>query len=274
MFRAKTRALEKALHKAFPPARTSTTSTSIKPVPGSLPQYPGGIQLIYTTAPHALEPHQIPGFITSEGGETGESDDIEAYGWWRKDESSGLYTGLSEGLDVVANAITEAGGIDAVVGFSQGGAMAALVASLLERDRYAAFASASQGQNPSLPFPESFQKLVREQHHPPLAFFISYSGFFAPHALYMPFYSPPICTPSLHFIGSLDTVVEESRTLGLFERCAEASRVKVVHPGGHFVPVGREWVGVVAGWIRGVVGADAEKSGKEEESVEDMDMPF
>jgi hypothetical protein len=74
----------------------------------------------------------------------------------------------------------------------------------------------------------------------------------------------------------LDTVVEEERTRGLVERCVGGEERVVVHPGGHFVPVGKEWVGALVGFIRDVVGQEGkeEEKGKEEESVEDMDMPF
>ncbi len=43
-----------------------------------------------------------------------------------------------------------------------------------------------------------------------------------------------------------------------------------MHPGGHFVPVGKDMAGVLVGFVRECCG---EKK-QEEESVEDMDVPF
>lgn len=70
-------------------------------------------------------------------------------------------------------------------------------------------------------------------------------------------------------IGSLDTVVEDDRTQGLIDRTVYKD--KVVHPGGHFVPVGKEWAAALVNFIRGTLEPEEKK---EEESVEDMDMPF
>lgn len=207
-------------------------------------------------------------------GRVAEDDEIDAWAWWRRDESTGLYYGLEEGLARIADAMQQAGGVDGVIGFSQGAAAAAIVASLLETDRPAAFAAA--GRDGGLDFPRSFVREDGERVNAPLKFAVSYSGFFAPHPRYRAFYEPKITTPLLHVIGSLDTVVEEDRTRGLVERCVGGEERVVVHPGGHFVPVGKEWVGALVGFIREVVGQEGKEGGKgkEEESVEDMDMPF
>merc|ERR1712230_47541 len=90
--------------------------------------------------------------------------------------------------------------------------------------------------------------MQKDLPQPPLKFAISYSGFYAPDATYAPFYEPKIKTRFLHVIGSLDSVVEEERSQGLVERCED--KVKVVHPGGHFVPVGKEYAGVLVGFLR------------------------
>ncbi|KAL2065868.1 hypothetical protein VTL71DRAFT_3538 [Oculimacula yallundae] len=255
LFHAKTRALEKLLTKAFPASPPLPHKPSS--VPGHLSSYPGGIQLIYPTAPIRLQPADIPGFTSDQ---SSENEDPDAWGWWKKDSSTGEYTGLKEGLETIRKAVSEAGGIDGVIGFSQGAAMAAILASLLERGR-------------ETPFSSSFSALqqTHPQPQPPLLFFVSYSGFYAPSPTYAPFYEPPIKTRSLHVIGSLDSVVEEERSQGLVERCEEESRTRVVHPGGHFVPVGKEYAGVLVGWLRDVLKREEKV---EEESVEDMDMPF
>lgn len=228
--------------------------------------------MIYPTAPHRLSPVQIPGYIPKEGS-VGKDDEIEAFAWWRREESTGQYIGMEEGLQTTADAIREAGGIDAVIGFSQGGCGAAFVASLLETDRPATFQA--KQKDGGIAFPESFRKLregdgQKWEGQGPLKFAVSYAGFWAPRGDYDAFYEPKIRTPVLHVIGSLDTVVEEDRTQGLIERTVNPQ--VAVHPGGHFVPVGKEWVAALVNFIRGTL--EAKEREKEEESVEDMDMPF
>lgn len=89
-----------------------------------------------------------------------------------------------------------------------------------------------------------------------------------------------IDTPTLHFIGSLDTVVEEERSMALVRTCR---REKVVyHPGGHFLPGGKMYLGAVGGFIvdclrererGGGRGQEGQGQGQGE-GVEDMDVPF
>ena len=78
----------------------------------------------------------------------------------------------------------------------------------------------------------------------------------------------------LHFLGSLDTVVEESRSLALVEACEESEGRVVYHPGGHFLPsTQKASVNALIGFIKEVL-HKAEGPKQEEESVEDMDVPF
>lgn len=178
--------------------------------------------------------------------------------------------GLDEGFTTIADAIRSAGGVDAVIGFSQGACAAGMVASLLEPDRPAAFSSLEA--KGGVPYPTSFKEFLSQEGQKQLKFAVSYCGFRAPGPMYDAFYEPKISTPTLHFIGSLDSVVEEGRSLALVEGCVggkEKGRV-VYHPGGHFVPIGREMVGVLVGFIREC----CEEDKKVEEGVEDMDVPF
>ncbi|KAK7513497.1 serine hydrolase-domain-containing protein [Phyllosticta citriasiana] len=256
LFRNKTRALEKTLAKAFP----------------------AGLALSYPTAPVKLSRAQIPSFDTDgvKADET-EEEEPEAYGWWvRKDkveqangkvEGEGFtYEGLETGFAKLADVLKEEGPFDGVIGFSQGGAAAGMLASLLEPGRKEAFEKAQE--KGGMPYPQ-----VMEGVHPPLKFAVSYSGF-APAAneLYQAFYEPKIKTSMLHFLGSLDTVVEESRSLRLADACEKKEGRVVYHPGGHFLPSQKQPVSVLVGFIREVM-AEAEAANKEE-SVEDMDVPF
>jgi len=274
LFHAKTKALEKSLAKAFPAA----------PAPSHLATHPGGISLHYPTAPIKLSYADIPGADTSSNAD---DDQPEAYGWWRRKGSAEPYTyeGIEQGLATVAETMAREGPFDGVIGFSQGGAAAGMVAALLEEGRRAAFETAqSKG---GIRFPDSFTKdsgYIEETVHAPLRFAVSYSGFGAStNALYQAFYEPKIKTPMMHFLGSLDTVVSEERSLRLVEAC-ENGRGKeggvqrvVYHPGGHFLPSSqKQYVAALVAFIREVmseqVAVGSEK--KKEERVEDMELPF
>ena len=85
LFHAKTRVLEKHLQKAFP-----------------------GVIFSYPTGPLGLRRGDIPGFDTSAASNP---DDIEAYGWWRRSNTSDPpeYLGLDAGLQKVADIMSADG---------------------------------------------------------------------------------------------------------------------------------------------------------------------
>ncbi|KAH7078405.1 serine hydrolase-domain-containing protein [Paraphoma chrysanthemicola] len=265
LFQAKTGALRKTLQKAFP----------------------AGCELVYPTAPIRLTPADesfLAGNGTSgdanNGGEDGkEKEEIDAWAWWRRKGEGEPYTyeGIELGLGHIAEVLKTQGPFDGVVGFSQGGACAAMLASLLEPGRREAFEA--QYPNDGMRFPESFEAdtgYVEGVIHAPLKFAVSYSGFAARGKNpYHAFYEPKIKTPVLHFLGTQDVVVEEARSLALVEACEHRDEKYVVyHPGGHFLPsTQKASVNALIGFIKEVLhGEDGDK--KKEESVEDMDVPF
>jgi hypothetical protein len=254
LFHAKTRALEKNLQKAFP----------------------AGISLHYPTAPIRLAPADVPFALPDskkEGGE-GEEQEIDAWAWWRRkgDSVPYVYEGIEVGLGHIASILKSEGPFDGVIGFSQGGAMAGMVASLLEPGRREAFeALYPKG---GMRYPDSF--LADTQTiHPQLKFAVSYSGFAAAGVdAYKGFYEPKLTTPFLHILGTLDATVEEKRSLALVEACEKSEGRVVYHPGGHFVPSSQKaYVSALIGFIKDVLHS-AEGEEKKEESVEDMDVPF
>lgn len=267
IFHAKTRALAKHLQKSFPLHEVS---------------------LCYPTGPLRLNPADIPGYTPSS--ET-EPQEIEAYGWWRRSSTSEPpeYTGLDDGLSCVADVLRREGPFDGVIGFSQGAALAAMVASLLEHNRMDSFVhfadakTASEGFElpagpvPGIPFPSSFNS--SSLSHPPFKFVLCYSGFRAPGPRYRAFYErPPIQTPVLHVLGSLDAVVDESRSRALVDACTgnpEKDGKVVWHPGGHFLPSQRAYLDAAVLFIRRYLeGENGDKCKKPDENVEDMDLPF
>lgn len=196
--------------------------------------------LFYPTGPNRLSPKDIPGFVPPEDGDglAAAEQESDMWAWFRKDEHSGTYRFFDEGMATVAAAIREAGGIDGVCGFSQGGMMAAVVAAAMEEER---------------PIPEGtdgdWARTLREANGgKPLRFSVSYSGFWAPVERLAWCYEPKIKTPTLHVLGSLDTVVEESRSQALIDRSEDP--LVVTHPGGHYVPISKEWAMPLAGFIK------------------------
>lgn len=169
----------------------------------------------------------------------------------------------------IAATLQRDGPFAGVIGFSQGGCAAGMVASLLEPGRRAAFDAAERGGGGGggIAYPAAFAEL----RHPPLRFAVSYSGFGAPHELYRAFYEPKIATPMVHFVGSLDTVVEEERSLRLVRSCEGPERV-VYHPGGHFLPTQKQYISALAGFIQETCG-DVGKVG-DEEKVGDTEVPL
>ena len=247
LFHAKTRVLEKHLQKTL-----------------------SSVSLSYPTGPLQLNPSDVPGF---DGNPNSSPDDLEAYGWWRRSDGSDPpeYVGIEQGLDVVAQVLKSDGPFDGVIGFSQGACLAGMVASLLEGDvRKKAFEAAQSRSPLAVPYPASFAAL----NHPPLKFCVPYSGFAAPGARYEGFYNDPyIHTRSCQFIGSLDSVVEEKRTQTLIDAFGGSDKVQVVtHPGGHFVPNSKQYLDTVAAFIK--TSLQGQESTKEDERVEDMDVPF
>ncbi|KAK0726219.1 serine hydrolase FSH [Apiosordaria backusii] len=219
LFRAKTRAVEKLLAKALAPRNL---------VPS----------LIYPTAPNRLYPRDIPDYQPSSDNEGKEDEEIDAWAWFRKDEATGSYRLVQQGMTQLASAIEEAGGeIEGVIGFSQGGCVASILAASLEGFR-----------QPAEEHRKWVERIRAANGGKQLKFWVSYSGFWAvDQGLSGWLYEPKVQTPSLHYFGGLDTVVDESRSQGLVERSEGA--VKVVHPGGHYVPVSKEWVMPLAGFV-------------------------
>jgi predicted esterase len=270
LFHSKTRALKKSLAKALP-----------------------GTQLIYITAPHALVAADIPRWDQLQPYGTAATsleqareqaavldEEPDAWAWWRRkgEGEPYLFEGLDEAFKSLADVLVQQGPFDGVLGFSQGAAMAGMLASALETGRreswarYAARMAKEDAAVEVLPYPAALVKADGEMVHPPLKFAVSYSGFAAVNKAYRAFIEPKMRTPMLHFIGSLDTVVEEKRSLSLVDAC-EVKKV-VYHPGGHFVPASqREFVGALIAFIRDVL-TDRAKKDEEEEKVEDMELPF
>ncbi|KAH6628855.1 serine hydrolase FSH [Chaetomium tenue] len=233
-FATKTSALKKVLNTALKPRGLEAV-------------------LIYPTAPNKLSPHDLP----SPGEE--DKPDPEWYAWYRKDDRTGEYRYLDKGMNLIADVLREArrearegaeavaegegeqgnrdGGVDCVLGFSQGACMAVMLAAALD---------GSMRNSPAQH--ASWLENVREANgHRPLKCAVMYGGFMAAPPDLEWVYSPKVATPTLHVIGTLDTIISEEASQKLAGKCKDAQ--VVIHPGGHFVPLGKMWSAVVVQFI-------------------------
>lgn len=196
-------------------------------------------EFVYPTAPFSL------------GSPSGTSDLRDRHGAWTWFESKsidGIYPGLEAGLNSIGSVLRDSGPFDGVIGFSEGAAAAAIVASLLEKNRQDAFARFElEG---GIPYPAGFATL----EHPPLKFMVSISGYAASNPSYRAFYNPPIRTPALHFLGSMDSVVDETASMELAESFREMKDEKesivIRHAGGHVVPSGKRELAAIVHFIK------------------------
>ncbi|KAH0336904.1 FSH1-domain-containing protein, partial [Aureobasidium melanogenum] len=245
LFQAKTQRIKKLLEK------------SLAGLPIKIEVPINGIDLFYPTGPFKVSSADLNGAEVRE----------DANGWWKLRERGQLQEGVDVGIDQVAKVLKEFGPMDGVMGFSQGAALAAMVVSLLEPGREEAFGKVQGGMK----YPQE----IKELQHPPLRFGVCFSGLLNKHEAYTAFYEPKIHTPILHVLGSMDTIVEESESLALAERCADGGKGMVIrHAGTHTVPTSDRDIAAVIQFIRNAFPIEDATAKKDEEDVLDMDMPF
>ncbi|EKD18896.1 hypothetical protein MBM_03138 [Drepanopeziza brunnea f. sp. 'multigermtubi' MB_m1] len=80
------------------------------------------------------------------------------------------------------------------------------------------------------------------------------------HPSYAAFYTPAIMTSSLHFTGSLDTIIKENWTRELIAHRASGIISVAVHIGGHFVPAGKRELAVLVDFVCDVYTREEENS--------------
>ncbi|PLW15547.1 hypothetical protein PCANC_14537 [Puccinia coronata f. sp. avenae] len=153
--------------------------------------------------------------------------------WWKAKEITDgpdgtrkTYEGFDESMKFIRRVIDEQGPFDACFGFSQGAAMAGLLASYLERPSlHTAFS------DPPLTAQQPFKAAILvagfRLNHPP-AWHRSSDGTYT-----------KLTTRSLHVIGNTDVIVAEDRSQSLVD-AFEKPRVER-HDGGHFVPSKKSW---------------------------------
>jgi hypothetical protein len=125
-FHAKTRPLAEHLRNTFPPA----------PLPGFLPEFPGGAELFYPTAPLRLTGVDIHTSSIREADYVSSPKDLDAFAWGSGDvRNAEEIEGLGQSVAMILEFIQAHGPFIGVIGFSCGATVSAILASLLEGNR-------------------------------------------------------------------------------------------------------------------------------------------
>lgn len=127
--------------------------------------------------------------------------------WWLSSEDNVEYVGFDASVAYLESVVRTQGPFDGVVGFAQGGTLAAVLAAM--------------------------------QPHPVFAFqFVICISAFPARAQALARYVQPgsVTLPALHVLGRNDILVTPDRSLRLYEAFDPTTAKLVKHAGGHFVP--------------------------------------
>ncbi|KAL5340313.1 serine hydrolase-domain-containing protein [Aspergillus crustosus] len=207
--------------------------------PDILSEFPGGIEFLTPDAPMLLEP---PFGLTRNTDDSigDENDDLEkpntlpgqrheqtALGWWYGRDTLNHYKGIEASLSFLARYI-HGRPIHGIIGFSQGGAMAGMVCSLVDCHYNPEKVAAIRAQG--LPADDYLQLPGQER----LRFMVAIGGYQGTLKYYGSLYQWPMHTPSIHTLASMDAIVEHQHSMAL-ARCFTSYEI-VEYFGAHFVP--------------------------------------
>ncbi|KAJ2353305.1 Ovarian cancer-associated protein 2 [Coemansia erecta] len=136
--------------------------------------------------------------------------------WWMRRGRSFEARGIGKSLDLLGRVLAEQGPFDGILGFSQGAAMAIIICALLA-------GRANDG-------PLSLGNI----DHPQIKFLVLAGAFQLEVPEYNYLYEQPFAVPSLHIIGTYDTVVEPERSQLVQSYFNSPDIFEFV--GGHFIP--------------------------------------
>lgn len=162
-------------------------------------------ELVYVDAPHSYRAAgHAAGEWEEDFGDAPPSTEHQRC-WWNSSDDHGEYLGWDVSLAHLEDAFRRLGPFDGVIGFSQGAAVAGLLAALQPRGPIE------------------------------LRFAICISGFVSRARAHRELMRPSsVELPSLHIYGEADALVDNARTLAL-AGCFVAPSI-ASHPGGHFFP--------------------------------------
>ncbi|KAG9948012.1 hypothetical protein KCU85_g5443, partial [Aureobasidium melanogenum] len=189
--------------------------------------YPSGVEMDFVDGPVDLSDDQE------------ETTPTRLHAWWTALDDRNRYVELDASLTSVLTQLRERP-VDAIIGFSQGAALAVMVAAILENTTERRAAMAKQGS------PFLFSSIPQQ----PLKFVIAYSGFKGSPAFYSGFYKPKLSTPVLHILAKLDHMIAPEDSAKLIRSCRNSEVAE--HLGGHWIPKDRGMVSLVSTYIRRV----------------------
>ncbi|KAJ6618731.1 serine hydrolase FSH [Mycena sp. CBHHK59/15] len=202
------------------------------------------VDFVFVDGPITLQPADLFGSapqtesiaaITLDAlGASEASDTNVSRAWWTWNQNKTEAVGLLDSLILIRD-ILKTRTFDGVLGFSQGAAMAAVLAALLEK--------------PHLHPPFLVDGIPP---HPPFKFCVSVSGFKVTDPLAGLIFGAGYSTPTLHIIGKTDVIVAEERSDKLVQVSTNA-RVEE-HGGGHFVPSKGNWRKFLAAYLQDPTG--------------------
>ncbi|KAL3481081.1 serine hydrolase-domain-containing protein [Aspergillus californicus] len=201
-------------------------------LPKILPEYPGGLEYIFPDAPFRF------------GSDSEESSGLESRAWWLNLDDFSKYVGLENTLVRLSESLNGQP-IHAAVGFSQGGALAAMITALCDASTNNVRRNMLAAQG--LPVDTFLRNLPGQQ---PLKFVVCVSGFRGTMKYYSGFYKQTITTPSMHIIAALDTMIPEEKSLDLI--AAFKNPEVIHHAGGHYIPRDRVLLRRVGDFVRSV----------------------
>lgn len=185
------------------------------------------VELVFVDGPIVLQPVDLDGaqsnadVDTPEGASMSSDPALIPRAWWKSNPERTAAYGLEQSLLMLRD-ILQKDRYDGVFGFSQGAAMGALLAALLEKPHtWSPFCL--DGQPP----------------HPRFQFCISVSGFKVMDPISNQIFGESYETPTLHVLGKTDVIVVEERSKALLRVSAHARRED--HEGGHFIPLKANW---------------------------------
>lgn len=176
-----------------------------------------GYETVFVTAPFPVEISDVSFEIQQQS-----LNDGNMRTWWNTNKARPKYYNLDSAFDTIRQSIETDGPFTGVMGFSQGAALAGIMCQHIHN---------------------------LHESQPQLKFGIFYCGFKVMIPEHRHFYAQPISIPTLHVLGSLDTIVPEKRSMALYEASEVTKRVLLVHPGGHFVPSSRDILNQVTHFV-------------------------
>ncbi|KAJ2776723.1 Ovarian cancer-associated protein 2 [Coemansia interrupta] len=153
-----------------------------------------------------------------------------AWWWWKTTGQRSELRGLGDTLEKLANVLNEQGPFDGILGFSQGAALAILLAEMLQ-----------EGSS------HEYLKFPKPVEHPQFKFVILAGAFGVEPEEYQGIYDTKLNVPSLHMTGEYDTVIETKRSRKMMEVFVDP--VVFEFRGGHFIPQTPECLRVVRSFL-------------------------